>query len=70
MDQKKIISIEANFVAGHLNFCILSPDNETMHENRLKHNDIYLELFAQISYICTRDKIFRMFMFLLVAVSW
>ncbi len=41
-----------------------------MHENRLKHNDIYLELFVQISYICTRDKIFRMFMFLLVAVSW
>ena len=61
MDQKKIISIEANFVAGHLNFCILSPDNETMHENRLKHNDIYLRLFVQISYICTLDKIFRMF---------
>ena len=55
---------------GHLDFCILSLDNETMHENRLKHNDIYLELFVQISYICTRDKIFRMFMFLLVAVSW
>ena len=46
-------------------FCILSPDNETMHENRLKHNDIYLRLFVQISYICTLDKIFRMFMFLL-----
>ena len=70
MDQKKIFSIEAKIVAGHLNFCILSPDNETMHENRLKHNDIYLGLFVQISYVCTRHKIFRMFMFLLVAISW
>ena len=32
MDQKKIFSILAKFVAGHLNFCILSLDNETMHE--------------------------------------